>query len=540
MTFHLNYLSAMQDEWLEEESDSADQEPIEPASYEDFASMLGEGISSNKRNEQSNVKNVQKKTKKAKDMTSFNLDSKALKKPVVAKENLVQTLGLQKPPPRRAEKSEIIAELKSSAKPQEQLDDSDVPSLTVIKSDATSDANLPDTKKDKVPSIRRPLESKPSKQAILQKPYPKVDGSAKKTVSTAAVQAAYDKKKMERREQNLKNALSLKESKERVDANVWQVNAAGALVNANGVTGFVPFKELSLEHKAIVTEAQSGIAGNNSDDPQVQKMVNKKGMEILLGSLLRVRVTRVDEVHGRVIFSEQEEQRTPVPLTDSITMLLLESVGSIVDAHIRNIKDFGVFVEFPLPQTLHGKHPICLGLVHASEISWDMDVPDLRPGMDRKAKIIHVDTMKRRVFLSFKRTTMNPLLETLDSLLGSGGRSGSPPGSSSSRETFDSSSDMRPILGDMPEAVTLAGYIMQLNDVGGVKQGPRLQSRASSQNVELYLSKQQPTSDPSTGASVYTMIVRKGFDVQELQISGTISRNALVDFVADASSLLME
>ena len=85
-----------------------------------------------------------------------------------------------------------------------------------------------------------------------------------------------------------------------------------------------------------------------------------------------------------------------------------------MDVLVTNITEFGVFVTFSLPN-IDGN---LVGLVYVSEVSWDPNEDvGLETGQARKAKLIHVDTTKKHVFLSFKRTTPNPLLETLDTLL---------------------------------------------------------------------------------------------------------------------------
>lgn len=178
-----------------------------------------------------------------------------------------------------------------------------------------------------------------------------------------------------------------------------------------------------------------------------------------------------------------------------------------------------------------------VGLVHASEVSWDPQVdvmqavkvgpasrapalrglgggegglrgrvmhaarsvvcatarfrpsPALRPrplqaGQQVRAKIMHVDAVKARVFLSMRRTAPNPLLETLDSLVTAAAAAPQAPAGSAADTNAggaDGQLDQRPALGDLPEAAAFAGLLRAARGVHSVQLGVRLQSRASSQ-----------------------------------------------------------
>ena len=195
-------------------------------------------------------------------------------------------------------------------------------------------------------------------------------------------------------------------------------------------------------------------------------------------------------------------------------------MGSILPCTVTNVTDFGVFCRFDVNGTE------MVGLVYRTEISWledgDVAMNDISVGATRPAKVVHVDMNKAHVFLSFKRTTPNPLLETLDTLMMSGGdRSASSTGTG--RETVESI-DLRPLLGDMDDAVAIANSLRQVG-FHRVALGPRLNSKATSQAVELYLAKAKPGEGEQT-----TMIVRRGDAVQEI-IVGSSDRERIKNVV---------
>lgn len=360
------------------------------------------------------------------------------------------------------------------------------------------------------------LNPEAAKNAEEPEPEPLIESKTKES----------DAKQM-KKQANVSRAKVLEREQRIVEATVWQVNASGVLVQARGVTGFVPFNQLSKEHKFKVSDAQKQaqrVIGGSTEDAKVRKA----GMHVLTGSVLHVTVMSVDEEAGRVIFTERvKRQNQTVPLTESILKQVSQQVGNIVDAHVRNVRDFGVFVDFPIHDQVSNAPVSILGLVYTTEVSWDAERPHLSPGDTLKAKVIHVDIPKKHIFLSFKRTTPNPLLETLDSLLDArvhGGGSNE----EDSRTTFDASSDMRPLLGDLEDAVKLKSLLEAVQGVRKVTLGPRLQSRASSQNVEIYLAK----AEESNGTK--KVIVRRGYDVQEMAIqsSALVSRQDLIDIIS--------
>lgn len=329
-------------------------------------------------------------------------------------------------------------------------------------------------------------------------------------------------RRQEKRRHNIIKAISLSSKDARVEAKVWQCNASGVLVDANGVTGFVPFNQLDETHASKVISAQHKARislGPQADDA----VVRRGGMNVLMGSVLHVKVLRIDEELGRVIFTEKvsHTKKGSILLTESALHTAQEYVGNTVDVLVTNITDFGVFVNFALPK-VDGN---LVGLVYISEVSWDPNEDiGLETGQTRKAKLIHVDSNKKHMFLSFKRTTPNPLLETLDTLLS--GRDGTRKenGVGDDRETLDASVDLRPLEGDLEDALNICTSLKQAG-FPGARLGPRLRSKASSQTIEVYLSK-------GSDQGSTKMIVRKGYDVQEIEIMGSIDRKRLINVVS--------
>jgi predicted RNA-binding protein with RPS1 domain len=273
------------------------------------------------------------------------------------------------------------------------------------------------------------------------------------------------------------------------------------------------------------------------------------GMSVLMGATLSVRVISVDDQTERVVLSMLQPRETgggsggssgssgssggsrsglggggssPGPshaVSHEVLQQASAKVGSILPCTVTNVTDFGVFCRFDVNGTE------MVGLVYRTEISWledgDVAMKDISVGATRPAKVVHVDMNKAHVFLSFKRTMPNPLLETLDTLMMSGGDRSASTGTG--RETVESI-DLRPLLGDMDDAVAIANSLRQAG-FHRVALGPRLNSKATSQAVELYLAKAKPGEGEQT-----TMIVRRGDAVQEI-IVGSSDRERIKNVV---------
>jgi hypothetical protein len=155
---------------------------------------------------------------------------------------------------------------------------------------------------------------------------------------------------------------------------------------------------------------------------------------------------------------------------------------------------------------------------------------------------MHVDAAKARVFLSMRRTKPNPLLETLDSLVSSsvaaaaaeaGAAAEEPVGSaeqappSTAAQPNGGSPDMRLLLGDLPEAARFCEVLLASPGVLSAQLGMRLQSRAASQELEVYLATQTAAQDGK-----YNLALRKERSVQEVAVVATLPREEMRQLAA--------
>jgi len=168
-------------------------------------------------------------------------------------------------------------------------------------------------------------------------------------------------------------AKDLMESGELVEAEVLEANRGGVLVSLGRLRAFVPNSHLTSLPPAAKQE---------------QLMQAKEG---LVGRTLSLVAIEVDQNRKRLIFSEREASQKK---RDELLQELAE--GDVLKGVVRNIVDFGVFVD------IGGID----GLIHVSELAWEF-VKDPRTvlniGDALEVYVLKVDRERGRVGLSRKR-----------------------------------------------------------------------------------------------------------------------------------------
>ena len=161
-----------------------------------------------------------------------------------------------------------------------------------------------------------------------------------------------------------------------------QVNKGGLLVEAKGLSGFIPASQFS-----------SALAGK---------------VEELIGKTLEVKVIEVEPTKNRLVFSEKAVSEASL-LKEQAEALKKIKVGNILEAEITGVMPFGFFAKVNVGEK---RKPVTLeGLVHISEISWEK-VEDpakfYRVGDRVKVKVLGVDKKGGKLNLSIKQLFPDP------------------------------------------------------------------------------------------------------------------------------------
>src|SRR6266511_2245213 len=171
------------------------------------------------------------------------------------------------------------------------------------------------------------------------------------------------------------------DNSEVIEAKVINYNKGGLLVNLDGVRGFVPSSQVSGISRGPETQKQSDMA----------KMV---------GSNMPLKVIEINRNRNRLILSERQAvQEVREGRKDELLTTLKE--GDVRTGVVTSIADFGAFVD------IGGAD----GLVHLSELSWSrVKHPSevLKPGDKVRVCILSVDSDRKRIALSIKRTQSEP------------------------------------------------------------------------------------------------------------------------------------
>ncbi|XP_024024425.1 uncharacterized protein LOC21393370 [Morus notabilis] len=263
-------------------------------------------------------------------------------------------------------------------------------------------------------------------------------------------------------------------------------NGGGLLIRFRSLVGFLPFPQLSPSH--FCTEPRRG--------PQdVAKS--------LIGSLISVKVIQADEEKRKLIFSEKEAEWSK--FSEQV------KVGDIFEGKVGSVEDYGAFVHLQFSDDLYH----LTGLVHVSEVSWDLvqDVRDiLTEGNDIRVKVLTVDREKSRITLSIKQLEEDPLLETLDKVI--------PQEDSDSSDSLSISngSNIEPL----PGLETIFEELLRedgIDDVRITRQG--FEKRVVSQDLQLWLSN-APTLNQK-----FTLLARAGRQVQEIQLTTSLDQEGI-------------
>ncbi len=170
---------------------------------------------------------------------------------------------------------------------------------------------------------------------------------------------------------SLKQAL---EDKSIVEGTILGRVKGGYAVDYNGVTTFLPGSQVDTMLL--------------SDD------------SFLIGKLEKLMVLKIDEIRGNIVVSrrailegQREEERAKI--------LSGIKIGDVLDGVIKNLTDYGAFIDF-------GSFD---GLLHLTDISWcRVRHPSevLTVGQDVKVQVIKYDEKSKRVSLGMKQLQENP------------------------------------------------------------------------------------------------------------------------------------
>jgi len=185
----------------------------------------------------------------------------------------------------------------------------------------------------------------------------------------------------------------------RMSGKIIGFNRGGAIVETEGVQGFVPMSQLatvSRERSQSAAQNEAGEEGGEEKPPAESPDV---------GRVIDLKVLEVNRGRNRAILSERQamqevREQHKAKLIDELTE------GEVRHGRVTGISNFGAFVD------LGGAD----GLIHISELSWsNVSSPEdiVKVGQEVDVYVLRVDSEHKKIALSLKRLQPEPW-ETID------------------------------------------------------------------------------------------------------------------------------
>ncbi|XP_047943324.1 uncharacterized protein LOC125190157 isoform X2 [Salvia hispanica] len=343
----------------------------------------------------------------------------------------------------------------------------------------------------------------------------------------------------DREEDDWTRVEQLVKTGEREEVELISASTRGFVVSFGSLIGFLPYRNLAARWKFLAFESwlrrkgldpslyrqNLGIIGKYEassvmDSPESVKSseIDSKTDEALtqdmkledllmlydqeklkflssfVGQRIYVGVVLADRNSRRLIFSIKPKEKEELVEKKRELMARL-SVGDIVKCCIKKITYFGVFVE------VEGVS----ALIHQTEVSWDATLDPasyFKVGQIVDAKVHQLDFSLERIFLSLKEIMPDPLMETLEAVVGD-------------QNTLDG----RLEVAEWVEVESLMKELRQIDGIQSVSKGRYFLSPGLAPTFQVYMA--------SMFERQYKLLARAGNQVQEVIVETSLSKEEL-------------
>jgi small subunit ribosomal protein S1 len=183
------------------------------------------------------------------------------------------------------------------------------------------------------------------------------------------------------------------QSKESIQGKILGFNRGGAIVEVEGIQGFVPMSQLM----SVAREPKQTPAGEQVADGGGKRQSARGGD---VGKLVQLKVLEVNRGRNRAIFSERQAMQA---WREEQKARLIQELkeGEVRRGKVTGISNFGAFVD------LGGAD----GLIHISELSWSpINSPEeiVKVGDEIDVRVVKVDADNKKISLSLRRMQPEP------------------------------------------------------------------------------------------------------------------------------------
>lgn len=255
----------------------------------------------------------------------------------------------------------------------------------------------------------------------------------------------------EREDIDWKRAEDLIKTEGREEVELINSSTRGFVASFGSLIGFLPYRNLATKWKYLAFESwlrkkgldpamyrqslgviggynatsqstpkstidPKKIEGEISPDMKLEDLLaiydqeKLKYLSSFVGQKVKVNVVLADRESNKLIFSGRPKEKDE-SIERKKNLMAKLSVGDIVKCCIKKITYYGIFVEVERVPAL----------IHQTEVSWD-DTLDIishfKIGQVVEAKVHQLDFSLERIFLSLKEIEPDPLIETLEAVVG--------------------------------------------------------------------------------------------------------------------------
>jgi small subunit ribosomal protein S1 len=156
---------------------------------------------------------------------------------------------------------------------------------------------------------------------------------------------------------------------------------------------------VSITNYGAFVELERGVEGLiHISEMSWTRHIKHPSKVVSIGDEVDVMVLKIDKDNEKISLGLKQCESDPW-----VTLIERYPVGSVIEGKVRNLTDFGAFVEV---------EDGIDGLVHISDMSWTRRVRHpkemLKRGDSVEVQILDIDTSKRRISLGIKQMTENP------------------------------------------------------------------------------------------------------------------------------------
>ncbi|KAL8256035.1 hypothetical protein R6Q59_031102 [Mikania micrantha] len=251
-----------------------------------------------------------------------------------------------------------------------------------------------------------------------------------------------------------------------------------------------PVKDTSKIEKQVSSPVNPISYGNAVDNDNLQTTPLLKKV--------KVNVIMADRDTNKLIFSGKPKEKDETIERKKNLMAKL-SVGDVVKCCIKKITYYGIFVEVEgVP-----------ALIHQTEVSWD-DTLDIishfKIGQVVDAKVHQLDFSLERIFLSLKEIMPDPLIETLEAVVGD-------------QANLDGRLEAAQPAEEWADVESLVKELQQHRGVDGVKKGRFFLSPGLAPTFQVYMA--------SAVEDEYKLLARAGNKVQEVIVETSMGKEEM-------------